>query len=104
MYSGGEINARIGIANTDYKLSELQKEKALSDQILQANKIYLSAVKSDILLKYANQIIKEARPYFNRVKERVELGITDGHYKCFDIIQFILPNRLIFHIFSWYPI
>ncbi len=77
LYSGGEINARIGIANTDYKLSELQKEKALSDQILQANKIYLSAVKSDILLKYANQIIKEARPYFNRVKERVELGITD---------------------------
>ena len=77
LYSGGEINARIGIANTDYKLSELQKEKALSDQILQANQIYLSAVKSNILLKYANQIIKEARPYFNRVKERVELGITD---------------------------
>ena len=52
LYSGGAINARIGMAKNDFNVSKLIREKTVSEQIVQSNRIYLQAVKSDLLHKY----------------------------------------------------
>ena len=49
IYSGGAISARIGMAKNDLTVSNLMKDKTVSEQIVEANKIYLQAIKSDIL-------------------------------------------------------
>ncbi len=77
IYSGGSINAQIRKSIADKNLSIVQKEDALSKLILDANKIYLNALKSYSLYVYSNQIITEIEPYLKKVKERVELGISD---------------------------
>ncbi|MAR96117.1 MAG: hypothetical protein CMG17_00555 [Candidatus Marinimicrobia bacterium] len=77
LYSGGSINAQIRKSIADKNLSFVQREDALSKLILDANRIYLSAVKSYSLYNYSNDIIKEIEPYLDKVKERVELGISD---------------------------
>lgn len=77
LYSGGAINARIGMAKNDFNVSKLIREKTVSEQIVQSNRIYLQAVKSDLLYKYGVEIVKEVEPYLNRVKDRVSSGISD---------------------------
>ena len=77
LYSGGSINAQIRKSIADKNLSFVQREDALSKLILDANRIYLNAVKSYSLYNYSNDIIKEIEPYLDKVKERVELGISD---------------------------
>jgi outer membrane protein TolC len=77
LYSGGSINAQIRKSIADKNLSFVQREDALSKLILDANRIYLSAVKSYSLYNYSNDIIREIEPYLDKVKERVELGISD---------------------------
>ena len=53
------------------------KRSALSSLILDANEIYLNAVKSYTLYEYGFKLIKEIEPYLDKVKERVSLGISD---------------------------
>lgn len=77
LYSGGSINAQIRKSISDKNLSFVQREDALSKLILDANRIYLNAVKSYSLYNYGNDIVIEIEPYLNKVKERVELGISD---------------------------
>ena len=77
LYSGGAINARIGMAKNDYNVSKLAREQTVSQQIVQANIIYLQAVKSDFLYAYGVKILNDAQPYLDRVKERVNAGISD---------------------------
>jgi outer membrane protein TolC len=77
LYSGGSINAQIRKSISDKNLSFVQREDALSKLILDANRIYLNAVKSYSLYNYGNDIVREIEPYLNKVKERVELGISD---------------------------
>tara|TARA_B110000003_G_scaffold243366_1_gene251762 strand:- start:199 stop:1551 length:1353 start_codon:yes stop_codon:yes gene_type:complete len=77
IYTGGTINARIRRSLSDKNLSKLEKENALSSLILDANEIYLSAVRSNALFNYSNKIIKEIEPYLSKVQERVNLGISD---------------------------
>ncbi len=77
LYSGGAINARIGMAKNDFSVSKLIREKTVSEQIVQSNRIYLQAVKSDLLYKYGLEIVREVEPYLNRVKDRVSSGISD---------------------------
>ena len=77
IYSGGTINAQIRKAFSDKKLSSTEKERALSSLILDANEIYLNAVKSYTLYEYGFKLIKEIEPYLDKVKERVSLGISD---------------------------
>lgn len=77
IYSGGTINAQIRKAFSDKKLSSTEKQNALSILILDANEIYLNAVKSNILYEYGLKLVKEIEPYLNKVRDRVSLGITD---------------------------
>lgn len=77
LYSGGSINAQIRKSIADKNLSYVQREDSLSKLILDANKIYLTAVKSYTLFNYSNGIIKEIEPYLQKVKDRVDLGISD---------------------------
>ena len=77
IYSGGTINAQIRKAFSDKKLSSTEKQNALSILILDANEIYLNAVKSNTLYEYGFKLVKEIEPYLDKVKERVTLGISD---------------------------
>jgi hypothetical protein len=77
LYTGGSINARIKRSLSDKNLSRIEKENALSSLILDANDIYLSAVRSDALYNYSEKVINEIEPYLSRVQERVQLGISD---------------------------
>ena len=77
IYSGGTINAEIRKARYDHNLSNIEKENALSNLILDANKYYLNAVKSKELYDHGIMLIDEMAPYLEKVKERVDIGITD---------------------------
>jgi len=66
LYSGGSINAQIRKSIADKNLSYVQREDSLSKLILDANKIYLNAVKSYTLFNYSNGIIKEIEPTYKR--------------------------------------
>ena len=77
IYSGGAISARIGMAKNDLTVSNLMKDKTVSEQIVEANKIYLQAIKSDILYNYGLKIVRDVQPFLDRVKDRVESGIAD---------------------------
>ena len=77
IYSGGTINAQIRKSITDKNLSDVERENALSILILDANRIYLNAVKSYTMFNHADKIVEEIQPYLNKVKERVNLGISD---------------------------
>ena len=77
IYTGGSINAKIGIARNEFSMSRLLREESLSHQILRANEGYLLAASSDILYNYGLQILEDARPYLEKVRERAQLGIID---------------------------
>ena len=77
LYSGGTINAQIRKALSDKNFSSTQKQNALSTLVLDANEIYLNAVKSNTLYKYGDRLIKEIEPYLKKVQDRVSLGIED---------------------------
>lgn len=77
IYTGGSINSRIKIARADFTLSKIERDSAFSTLILDANKIYLSAVKSDVLYNYGDDLLNTLRPYLEKVKDRVRLGISD---------------------------
>ena len=77
IYTGGSINAKIGIARNEFSMSRLMREESLSNQILRANEVYLLAASSDILYNYGLQILEDARPYLEKVRERAQLGIID---------------------------
>ena len=53
------------------------RDESLSNQILRANEVYLLAASSDILYNYGLQILEDARPYLEKVRERAQLGIID---------------------------
>ncbi len=77
IYSGGTISNRIKMARIDYSISETARDDSFSKLILDANNIYLKAVKSDFLYNYSSKMLKELSPYLDKVKERVSIGISD---------------------------
>jgi hypothetical protein len=77
LYSGGTINSQIRKALSDKKLSSIEKQNALSSLIIDANEIYLQAVKSNTLYGYGIKLVEEIEPYLKKVQDRVSLGITD---------------------------
>ncbi len=77
IYSGGTISNRIKIARIQYNLSETSRDDAFSNLILDANRIYLQAVRSNFLFNYSSRILNELSPYLEKVKERVSIGISD---------------------------
>lgn len=77
LYSGGSIRGQIRKSLTDKNNSIVERRGTISELILDANEIYLAAVKSDILYKRAKEIVNEIDPYMKKVKDRVNLGISD---------------------------
>jgi len=77
IYSGGAINAEIRKSYNLRSISEVERDSAMSNLILDANRIYLSTVKSNLLYTYGLTIIEEIDPYMQKVRERVQLGISD---------------------------
>lgn len=77
IYSGGAINAQINKSSAERSISQIEKINTLSKLLITADEIYLTAVKSDLLFNYGNEIINEIIPYKEKVKERVTLGIAD---------------------------
>ncbi|MEC7890283.1 MAG: TolC family protein [Pseudomonadota bacterium] len=77
IYSGGTINAQVRKALHDKSFSITEKENALSTLILDANLIYLNAIKSNYLYEYGTNLISEIDPFLEKVRERVEIGISD---------------------------
>ena len=77
IYSGGAINAEIRKSYNLRSISEVERDSAMSNLILDANRIYLSTVKSNLLYTYGLTIIEEIDPYIQKVRERVQLGISD---------------------------
>ena len=77
IYTGGSINSKIDIAKADFNLSKSQKDESFSNLIIDANRIYLSALRSDFLYTYSNNLLNELQPFMDKVKDRVRLGISD---------------------------
>ena len=77
LYAGGTINNRIKSAGIQYTMSQTARDDAFSTLILDANRIYLQAVRSDFLLKYSSKMLDELSPYLEKVRERVSIGISD---------------------------
>ena len=77
IYSGGTISNRIKSARILYNLSKTSRDEAFSNLVLDANRIYLQAVRSDFLYNYSSRALSELEPYLEKVKERVAIGISD---------------------------
>ncbi len=77
IYTGGSISSKIDIAKSEFSLSKSEKENSFSNLILDANRIYLNAIKSDLLYNYGSNLLSELKPYLEKVKDRVRLGISD---------------------------
>ena len=68
IYTGGAINAEIRKSYNLRSISEVERDSAMSNLILDANRIYLSTVKSNLLYTYALIIIEEIDPYMQKVR------------------------------------
>ena len=77
IYTGGSINAQIRQANARKKQSVYSQGKTLSTLVIQANTIYLSAVISDFIFQYSENIREDLKPYLSKVKDRVQAGLSD---------------------------
>tara|TARA_B110000008_G_scaffold279077_1_gene324779 strand:- start:15794 stop:17146 length:1353 start_codon:yes stop_codon:yes gene_type:complete len=77
LYNGGSIKGQIKKSITDQSNSIIERRNTISQLILDANEIYLAAVKSNILYNRAKELLNEIDPYLIKVKERVNLGISD---------------------------
>ncbi len=77
IYTGGLINAEIRRSISERSISEVERDSTMSSLILDANRIYLTAVKSDLLYKFGIKTMEEIDPFLKKVKERVKLGISD---------------------------
>lgn len=77
LYSGGRINAGIRKAREGANNLSLTKKKTVSELIYTANNIYIQAVSSFFLYSHAKSILDELEPYLEKVKARVDAGISD---------------------------
>jgi hypothetical protein len=77
IYNGGSIRNQIKKSVAEKSVSQIERRNTISQLILDANEIYITAVASDLLYNYAQDLITEITPYLEKVKERVRLGISD---------------------------
>ena len=77
IYSCGSISSRIKMARIEYMMSNNSKSSAFSELVLDASNIYLAAVKSDFLYSYGSNILEELKPFLEKVRDRVSIGISD---------------------------
>ena len=74
---GRELHEKYSLVQDLFKEADNTLGFSLSSLILDANEIYLTAVKSYILYERAKDMVSEIDPYLLKVKERVSLGISD---------------------------
>ncbi|MFL2823848.1 MAG: TolC family protein [Alphaproteobacteria bacterium] len=77
LYAGGSINAGIRAAKNRSKNKNTERQKTVSELILEANKIYLNTAISSFLLEYAQNIFNILKPFKARVDDRVKSGVMD---------------------------
>ena len=77
IYSGGGINAGVRKAKEGTYHISLSKKKAISELIYNANEIYTKAISSFLLYQHSEKILKELEPFLEKVKARVDAGISD---------------------------
>ena len=77
IYSGGGINAGVRKAKEGAYHISLSKKKAISELIYNANEIYTKAISSFLLYQHSEKILKELEPFLEKVKARVDAGISD---------------------------
>ncbi len=77
IYSGGGINAGVRKAKEGAYHISLSKKKAISELIYNANGIYTKAISSFLLYQHSEKILKELEPFLEKVKARVDAGISD---------------------------
>lgn len=77
LYAGGAINAGVRAAKSRSKNRNTERQKTISELILEANEIYISTATSSFLLEYAQKIFEILKPFKERVDDRVRSGIMD---------------------------
>ncbi len=77
LYAGGSINAGVRAAKSRSKNRNTERQKTISELILEANEIYISTATSSFLLEYAQKIFEILKPFKERVDDRVRSGIMD---------------------------
>ena len=77
LYAGGAINAGVRAAKNRSKNRNTERQKTISELILEANEIYISTATSSFLLEYAQKIFGILKPFKERVDDRVKSGIMD---------------------------
>lgn len=77
IYSGGSISNRIKMAKVDHNISHTARDNSFSQLIIDSNRIYLQAIQSSFLYNYSSKMLDEIKPYLEKVKERVAMGISD---------------------------
>tara|TARA_B110000003_G_C16646290_1_gene532205 strand:- start:2034 stop:3362 length:1329 start_codon:yes stop_codon:yes gene_type:complete len=100
IYTGGSISSRIKSAKARVNILGNEKQKTISELIIEANKVYLNAVTSGFLLNYAENLINTLRPYKDRVKERVNAGIMDPVESALFSVRYNRLESLIYQLKS----
>jgi len=77
IYSGGSISNRIKMARVDHNISHAARDNSFSNLIIDSNRIYLQAIRSNFLYNYSSKMLQELEPYLEKVRERVAIGISD---------------------------
>jgi hypothetical protein len=77
IYSGGKLSGSLNFAKLEDQAFKLKKKEVLSELIISANHIYISAYISDYIYNYALNLINKLRPFKEKVKDRVSAGIND---------------------------
>lgn len=77
IYTGGSISNRIRMARIDHNISQTEKNNSFSKLIVDSNRIYLQAMRSSYLYNYSSEMLDELKPYLEKVRDRVQIGISD---------------------------
>jgi outer membrane protein TolC len=95
LYSGGSVNAGIRAAKSRSNNKNKEKQKTISQLILDANTTYLDAAKASFILNYAEDILKLLKPFKTKVDDRVKAGIMDPvDYALFSVRLNTLETRI----------
>lgn len=77
LYAGGALRAGIRAARDRSENRFKEREKVVSELILEANNIYLDTANSSFILSYANNIFNILKPFKEKVDDRVKSGVMD---------------------------
>ena len=95
LYAGGSINAKIRAAESRNSNKNKERQKTVSELIINANTTYLDAAQTSFLLSYAENIFKLLKPFKAKVDDRVKAGVMDPvDYALFSVRLNSLETRI----------